>query len=97
MKLFIYFDENGQILSMVKVSGEEGALQNPFMHVEQQERVLEMDATEEFQALDAHEIAEQYTVDTKSRTLRKQKQAGTAPPEKKQKSAVKKTLRKSEK
>ncbi|HZD93956.1 MAG TPA: hypothetical protein VE133_06860 [Candidatus Sulfotelmatobacter sp.] len=94
MKLFVHFDEQGRIISVAKVHVSGGAAQNPFLHLEQQDRVLEMNAPEELRAMDAHEIAEQYMVDLKDRTLRKLKQAGEAPPEKKR--AVKKVRRKSD-
>lgn len=96
LKLFIHFDEQGQVLSVAKVIAAGGAAPNPFMHVEQQELVLEMDATEEFEALHAHEIAEQYTVDVKSRKLRKQKPGRAEPPASEQKSPGKKPRRKSD-
>ena len=96
MKLFVHFDEQGRIVSVAKVHAAEGPALNPFLHLEQQERVLEMNATEELQALDAHEIAEQYAVDLPDRKLRKMKPAAEVSPEKKQKSAVKKVRRKSD-
>lgn len=74
MKLFVHFDDEGRILSVARVHGTAGTPQNPYIHVEQQERVLEMDATEEFQALDAHEIAEQYMVDLKNERLQRKGQ-----------------------
>jgi len=86
MKLFIHFDEQGQVLSVAKVHAAGERTQNPFLHVERQELVLELDLTEEFHALDAHEIAEQYMVDVKLRQLTKKAVA-------KEKSA-KKTARK---
>lgn len=96
MRLFVHFDDKGQVLSAAKVHGTGGALENPFLHVERQDRVLEMAATEELQALDAHEIAEQYKVDMKRKTLRKRPQARPAKPETKHKTAVKKPHRKPE-
>jgi len=74
MKLFVHFDEEGRILSVARVHRTAGAPQNPYIHVERQEHVLEMDATEEFQALDAHEIAEQYMVDLKKQRLQRKVQ-----------------------
>jgi hypothetical protein len=73
VKLFVHFNEDGQVISVAKVHGEEAVAQNPFLHTEQ-ERVLEIKATEELRALDAHEIAEQYVVDVKERRLRKKDQ-----------------------
>jgi len=96
MKLFVHFDEEGRILSVARVHRTGDAPQNPYIHVERQEHVLEMDATEEFQALDAHEIAEQYKVDLKSKTLKKQKQAGPTKREQPRKGAEKKPRRKSD-
>lgn len=96
MKLFVHFDEEGRILSVARVHRTADTLQNPYIHVEQHESVLEMDATGELQALDAHEIAEQYVVDLKSKTLKKQKQAGPAKPEEPRKGTAKKPRRKSD-
>jgi hypothetical protein len=86
MKLFIHFDERGQVLSVAKVHAAGGRTQNPFLHVGRQEQVLELELTEEFHALDAHEIAEQYAVDVKQRKLMKKAAA--------KKKAAKKTARK---
>jgi hypothetical protein len=95
MKLFMHFNEDGQVISVAKVHGEEGAAQNPFFHAEQ-ERVLEIKATEELRALDAHEIAEQYVVDVKNKRLKKRQSGNTASPETEEKATARKTRNKSD-
>lgn len=71
MKLFIHFDDDGQILSVGKVHAMEHEGHNPFIHAEKPDRVIETEAPPELQDLDAHEIAEQCVVDTCEGVLRK--------------------------
>jgi len=87
MRLFIHFDEDGQILSVGKVHAMEHEEHNPFIHAEKPDRVIEVEAPPELQDLDAHEIAEQYVIDTAAGVLRKKKAAGA------KKSAAKKRTR----
>ena len=71
MELFVRFDRNGKILSVAKVQQMHESLTHPFGGLEEGDDVLRLEPTEELAALDAHEIAAQYSVDMERRTLRK--------------------------
>ncbi len=70
MKLFIYFDGKGNILSAVKVlQASQGY--HPFAHVHEDHRVMEAPLTADLRDLQAHEISEQYHIDIKGQQLKK--------------------------
>jgi hypothetical protein len=71
MKLFIHFDEDGQILSVAKVHAREDQQHHPFMHVANPDQVAEVELPPDMKDLNAHEIAGQYEVDPKSKRLKK--------------------------
>ena len=87
MRLFIRCDQEGKILSAMKVCVMPETLEHPYAHSsEEGEQILEIDADPAVAALDAHEVVEQYAVDTTTGKLRKLTRAGpqageSAPPQ----------------
>lgn len=75
MKLFIHFDEKGNIVSAIRVHEMNSAFDHPFAHSDESGRVIEAEVTKELNGLQAHEIVEQYCVDTSTRSLRKTKKS----------------------
>jgi hypothetical protein len=72
MRLFIHYDEKGNIVSVVKVHEMNSALPHPFAHQEESDCVIEVEVTPELIGLDAHEVAGQYFVDREGRLMKKQ-------------------------
>ena len=71
MRLFIHYDEKGNIISASKTEGLAESLAHPYGHVGEDEAVLEVEPDETLEALDCHEIGEQYVVDVEQRRLKK--------------------------
>ena len=70
MRLFIHFNRRGTIISVSKVEFMNPDLVHPHAGLAKGDEVIELDPEEEHLPLDAHEIAEQYSVDVKKRKLK---------------------------
>jgi hypothetical protein len=88
MRLFIYYDSKGKIISAMKANFLADSLEHPYGQAGEKEGVLELKLSSELEALDCHEISEQYSVDVKTKEL---KRVATGETEKK--SAAKKKPR----
>lgn len=73
MELFVRFDRHGKILSVGKVEQMHESLDHPHGGLAEGDSVLKIRPTAEQAALDAHEIAVQYSVDVKKRKLHKKR------------------------
>jgi hypothetical protein len=73
VRLFIHFNQQGNIVSVSKVEFMQPDLVHPHGGLMEGDDVIEIDPEEEHISLDAHEIAEQYSVDVKKRKLRKRR------------------------
>jgi hypothetical protein len=73
MRLFVRFDGRGKIISVGKVEFMHPGMDHPHGAVNEGEDVIEVDPSPEHMALDAHELAEQYSVDVKKRKLHKRR------------------------
>jgi hypothetical protein len=73
VRLFVHFDRRGTIISVSKVEFMNPDLVHPHAGLTEGDEVIELDPEEEHLPLDAHEIAEHYTVDMKTRKLRKRR------------------------
>lgn len=65
MRLFIQHDSKGNIISVSKIEVMDPSLKHPYSGLAKDESVLEVEPTSELEALDCHEISEQYLVDMK--------------------------------
>lgn len=88
MKLFVHFDDAGQILPVAKVMQMEAGQSHPFLHSADVKHVMELEATAELRNLDAHEIAARYVVDMTAHTLKARSEIIPAAP-KREKGAAK--------
>jgi len=70
MRLFVRFDEKGKIISTMKANAMAAELEHPYGELEDGEAVLEVEPTPEIEALDCHEISENYVVDARSERLK---------------------------
>jgi hypothetical protein len=71
MRLFIRCNAEGTIVSAMKVNVMTEALEHPYGLLEEGESVIEVDFTAELEALDCHEICEQFSVDLNQKALEK--------------------------
>lgn len=71
MRLFVCYDQSGAITSAIKVNVMADSLDNPFGEIEDNEAVIEVESTSELEALESHEIAEQYSVDLSSKKIKR--------------------------
>ena len=62
MRLFIRHRKDGEIVSAAKVNVLPDGLEHPFAEVSEDERVLDLEPTDELGSLDPHEILERYLV-----------------------------------
>ncbi len=72
MRVFVKYNNDGQIQSASKVEAMPEELDQPFGELGEGESVLEVPDTGDVQALDPLEILNGYTVDTKKKKLVKQ-------------------------
>jgi hypothetical protein len=71
MRLFIHYDEAGNIISASKASVLHESLEHPYGDVAENAGVLEVEPNAALDALDCHEIVEQYVVDVEQKKLKK--------------------------
>jgi hypothetical protein len=65
MRLFVRCNHDGTILSVIKVHAMPETLAHPYAHpLEEGEQILEIDPDPGVSALNAHEVLEQYAVDS---------------------------------
>ena len=69
MRLFVRHTTDGEIVSAAKASVLPEGLEHPYADVGEGEAVLEVESSPELDQLDAHEIAERFTVDAKGKRL----------------------------
>ena len=77
MRLFIYYDSNGKIISAMKANILADSLEHPYGQAGENEGVLEIKLSKELEALDCHEISEQCSVDVKKKELKRASAGGT--------------------
>lgn len=73
MRLFVCYNQSGFITSAIKVNVMADNLENPFGEIEDNEEVIEVKSTPDLEALESHEIAEQYSVDLSSKQIKRKK------------------------
>lgn len=83
MRVFVRCDQNGNIISVMKVAEMDEAMEHPYGFVEEGELVLEVAAPRGTADIDPHEISALYKVDLKEKKLRKLKQPPVKKPAKK--------------
>jgi hypothetical protein len=79
MRLFVYHDPRGRVLSASKASVLSESIAHPFAQVAAGHGVLEVAPTPELEALDCHEICERYEVDVARKKLVRKAAPGPAP------------------
>jgi len=70
MRIFVRFDEKGKIISVMKANIIAAELEHPYGELKDGETVLEVEPTPDIEALDCHEIAENYVVEARSKQLK---------------------------
>jgi hypothetical protein len=71
MRLFMLYDKKtGQIISASKTNFLDESLEHPYGLVIEDQGVLEVAPDDKLEALDCHEISEQYVVDVKKQKLK---------------------------
>jgi hypothetical protein len=70
MRLFIRHTKDGEIVSVTKASILPEGLEHPYVDVGDEEAVLEIEPPPEVEKVDAHEIAERFTVDVQAKQLK---------------------------
>jgi hypothetical protein len=78
MKLFVYHDARGRVLSAGKVSVLAESVAQPFAEVAPGHGVLEVPLSAELAALECHEICDGYEVDVRTKTLSRKAARGPA-------------------
>jgi hypothetical protein len=76
MRLFVRHTKDGEIVSVAKANVLPEGLEHPYVDVGEEEAVLEIEPPPELEPLDAHEIAERYTVNVQEKALRPRNGAG---------------------
>ncbi len=95
MRIFVRCDQDGNIISVMKVAAMDNALDHPYGFVEEGEVVVEVPAPKGTADIDSHEIVALYKVDLKEKKLRKLKQPPVRKPATKgSKKVAKKSRRK---
>jgi hypothetical protein len=69
MRIFVYFDAGGKVISASKANVLSDSVAQPFAQVGPRQGVLEVEPSRELEALDCHEICERYQVDVEARKL----------------------------
>ena len=70
MRLFVRHAKDGEIISVAKANILPDGLEHPYGDVGEEEAVLELEPSPELEQIDAHEIAERYTVDVQQKQLK---------------------------
>jgi len=70
MRLFVRHAKDGEIVSVAKANVLPDGLEHPYGDVGEEEAVLELEPSPELEQIDAHEIAERYTVDVQQKQLK---------------------------
>ena len=78
MRLFVYHDRRGKVLSASKASVLSASIAHPYAQVAAGHGVLEIEPSPELEALECHEICERYEVDVARRKLVRKAAAGPA-------------------
>jgi hypothetical protein len=71
MRVFVHYDKEGQILSVVQVERMADDLEHPFTLTEEAQGVLELETDDPTAKQACHEIQADYAVDVVKKKLRK--------------------------
>lgn len=69
MRLFLHSDQEGNLLSAIKVTVMVEDLEHPYGDVGEDQRVVEIQPTAELEHLSCHEICDRYILDLKTEQL----------------------------
>lgn len=73
MRLFICYDQQGNITSAIKVNVMAEGLEHPFGYVPENETVLEVTPMPELETIASHEICDRFIVDIDSKKIHPKK------------------------
>lgn len=69
MRLFVRYNQQGEITSAMKVTVMAAGLEHPYGYLNEGEFVLEVAPTSELEAIDSHEICDRYLVNVSNQQL----------------------------
>jgi hypothetical protein len=69
MLIFVRCDQEGNIVSTMKVNVMPEGIDHPYGHLEEGETVVKVEPTAQLEELTCHEISERYVLDVQSKEL----------------------------